>query len=410
MPAKPSTSKDQIRIRMYRVGFGDCFLLTLPGSDGSHHILIDCGVHARGNLGTIGPIVDDVLATTGKKLDIVIATHAHQDHISGFGTFAAKLSGCEVQEVWMPWTEDPSNKQAAKLKERQQALVQKLTDHFAALNDAHYQAAQAALVNLASNQTAFTLLRSGFRNAKVKYFQAGQELKNAAGVAGLSVKVLGPPTDETFLAKMDPPAGQHYLRLAGARTEVVDGVQPFDKHWKVKNKAAGPRLEERDQEALKSIAHDPTEGLAFALNQAINNTSLVTLFQYRGKTLLFAGDAQYGNWQAWLDQSDSAQILSQVDFFKVAHHGSVNATPKDALERMTTGHFAAMVSTQDVPWPSIPESKLLDALDRKASHCVVRSDSLAVSAPKAPQGPKLSKLPTGFQRGNLWFDYLMGVQ
>ena len=35
-----------IRIRMYRVGFGDCFLVSLPlmGNDGFRHILVhDCG-------------------------------------------------------------------------------------------------------------------------------------------------------------------------------------------------------------------------------------------------------------------------------------------------------------------------------------------------------------------------------
>ena len=32
---------------MFRVGFGDFFLLSLNTADGAKHILIDCGVHAR---------------------------------------------------------------------------------------------------------------------------------------------------------------------------------------------------------------------------------------------------------------------------------------------------------------------------------------------------------------------------
>ena len=39
-------------MRMYRVGFGDFFLMTVPGKNGPAHILIDCGVHAA-NIGTI---------------------------------------------------------------------------------------------------------------------------------------------------------------------------------------------------------------------------------------------------------------------------------------------------------------------------------------------------------------------
>src|SRR5260370_37355998 len=35
-----------LRVRMYRVGFGDFFLLTVSTAKGDKHILIDCGVHA----------------------------------------------------------------------------------------------------------------------------------------------------------------------------------------------------------------------------------------------------------------------------------------------------------------------------------------------------------------------------
>src|SRR5712664_1835102 len=113
-PASPGgspkgSSGPVIRIRMYRVGFGDCFLLSLPAADGDRHVLIDCGVHSRGNLNKIADAVQDVAALTNGRLDIVIATHAHQDHISGFATCAAAFEKMSVGEVWLPWTEDPKD-------------------------------------------------------------------------------------------------------------------------------------------------------------------------------------------------------------------------------------------------------------------------------------------------------------
>ena len=36
-----------IRVRMYRVGFGDFFLLSLRKGESVEHVLIDCGVHAK---------------------------------------------------------------------------------------------------------------------------------------------------------------------------------------------------------------------------------------------------------------------------------------------------------------------------------------------------------------------------
>ena len=168
------------------------------------------------------------------------------------------------------------------------------------------------------------------------------------------------------------------------------------------------RLSEADRISLEAAASSPPEELAFALDQARNNESVVALLSYRGKNLLFAGDAQYGNWRWWLDNEKPDLILPEVSFFKVAHHGSVNATPKDALEAMTDGGFAAMVSTQGTPWPSIPRVPLMLRLSEKTKQKLVRSDWLPVkgaptpasgSLPRAPGAP-----PPGFAQGALWFD------
>ncbi len=126
MPAKRVASRDKIRIRMYRVGFGDCFLITLPTPGGPRHILVDCGVHTRGNIHTIGKAVEDIEQVTERNLDVIIATHAHQDHISGFGDFASKFALFKVQEVWLPWIENPDDPAASKLKKKQLALIENL--------------------------------------------------------------------------------------------------------------------------------------------------------------------------------------------------------------------------------------------------------------------------------------------
>src|SRR5207248_2674712 len=137
-----------------------------------------------------------------------------------------------------------------------------------------------------------------------------------------------------------------------------NAIEPFTKRWQ--KDADDPalahlKLSKTETKTFQDdVASSSLEGLAFALDQAKNNTSLVALLTFRGQHLLFPGDAQYGNWKFWLDQESAEAILSSVTFFKVAHHGSQNATPTSALERMKTGNFAAMVSTQSVPWDSIP--------------------------------------------------------
>ena len=53
--------RETIRIRMYRVGFGDCFLLSFPTNSGHAHILVDCGVHFKADIGTIEAAVADAV-------------------------------------------------------------------------------------------------------------------------------------------------------------------------------------------------------------------------------------------------------------------------------------------------------------------------------------------------------------
>ena len=79
---------------MYRQGLGDCFLLTFPREARPLYMLIDCGVL----LGTEGQnewmrrVADSIRETTrirrgpsvGQRIDVLVATHEHWDHLSGF--------------------------------------------------------------------------------------------------------------------------------------------------------------------------------------------------------------------------------------------------------------------------------------------------------------------------------------
>jgi len=64
------------------------------------------------------------------------------------------------------------------------------------------------------------------------------------------------------------------------------------------------------------------------LDNQMNNTSLILLFETGNKKLLFPGDAQLENWQYALSIDKNIALLQDVDVYKVGHHGSLNATPK----------------------------------------------------------------------------------
>jgi glyoxylase-like metal-dependent hydrolase (beta-lactamase superfamily II) len=128
--ATTPTAEPRVRIRMYRQGLGDCFLLGFPAANGpgengkSFYMLIDCGVV----LGTSNPqdmmqaVVADIGETTGHHIDLLVATHEHWDHLSGFLQARDLFDKIQIDRVWLAWTENPTDPLANKLrKERRTA-------------------------------------------------------------------------------------------------------------------------------------------------------------------------------------------------------------------------------------------------------------------------------------------------
>jgi hypothetical protein len=171
---------------------------------------------------------------------------------------------------------------------------------------------------------------------------------------------------------------------------------------------------------------DALAAAADKLDGTLNNQSLVVLFTCNGKKLLFVGDAQWGNWAYWLygkgvTGSDpgitdrAKEILGSVDFYKVGHHGSTNATPIPAVGALNHD-CASMCSTATGAYGSparkteVPRTALMDALEERTGKRLVRSDWVsALGHEPDPQArEELEELPAGFSTpGELYIDYTL---
>jgi beta-lactamase superfamily II metal-dependent hydrolase len=398
MASKKSAAK--IRIRMYRVGFGDCFLVSVPDGKKMKHILIDCGVHSQSQFKGIKEAVQAIDEETGGKVAVVVATHAHADHISGFGTEAETFKTFDVGEVWMPWLEDLSNPKAKKLHAKTAALTALMQAHLAAQGATKDPLVEGITLNAVgavgrsangNNAKALDLLRGGFGDKRrTKYLKAGDVLNDAGGISGLTVRVLAPSTDESFLKQMNPPDAQLY-RLDANGDVSLDGLEPFADRWTDTTGA----LDDAYRMTLEQTAAMPIQALALSVDNYLNNTSLSLLLQYKGKSLLFPGDAQWGNWTSW--QKDWESILGDISFYKVGHHGSHNATPHGALDLMTSDSVVAMASTDTVVsfnrgnFP-VPYPKLVSAVKKRVGDRFAQSN-------------ELKKAGAPFKATEQWCDY-----
>lgn len=403
-----------LRIRMYRVGFGDFFLMSVPASGGFAHVLIDCGVHAH-DIKAMPAAIRQMQADTGGKLALVVMTHRHADHISGFASGREIFAQFSVERVWMPWFEDPDDQVAGAVQIKLAAVATRLQAALAARGGDDQYARMAGNIlgefdlaaGASSNEIALGVLR-GFRTADgqptpVDYYRAGDPAKLPASLAaaGLTALILGPPSDLALVAQMDNKAHQYLAAIGDDDTAIAAPFAPafrqraFDWPAKAVPLYSMPEVEQH----LHDMQPDMLAAAAQHADNAINNQSLVILFGFGAKTLLFCGDAQWGNWANFLfggalgtpghtELTAAAQaMLGKLDFYKVGHHGSTNATPIDVVKALKRG-CVAMCSTDPGAYGNadkgteVPRAPLLAALEAQTLGQLARSDQ--VPAGNAP--------------------------
>lgn len=376
MTAAPVTAT----IFAYQVGFGDCFLLRFDYDDGTaRYILIDfgsTGLPKDDPAADLKRVADDIKEQCKGQLDIVVATHRHADHISGFATKDGGGPGDVIRSlkpkrVIQPWTEAPNAPQdwtgpagespatafAARVQslDNMHAVAQAVVDR---LNreggfDRGWPLASRLrfigednIKNLSAVENLMTMAgETPADKANYLYVFHDCDLDLNAVLPGVTVRVLGPPTlGQTQTIKQQASKSDQFWLRASTMMALDKG----GKAAAAKNSILFPHLGRDDSFRASEL---PTEmrwlthridnaeaelmfGIVTVLDKAMNNTSVILLFEAGSKKLLFPGDAQLENWVYAL-QSPMAALLDDVDVYKVGHHGSLNATPKGMWNRFS---------------------------------------------------------------------------
>jgi beta-lactamase superfamily II metal-dependent hydrolase len=420
---------------MYRQGLGDCFLVTLPRKNGEpYYLMIDCGVV----LGTsdaaskMKMVVNSIVETTGGHLDLLVITHEHWDHLSGFVQARDLFAKLKIDKVWFAWTEDPDDELARKLRSERQALRLALTSASARLRLGG--SGESVLDGLLEFFGAAGQGTTGEALNIVKGFcQDVRYCRPADAPVALEdpdarVYVLGPPHDEGLIKRFYPSKSRPETygavgfnldtqAIAIADTDLQAPFDPivripielaqqlpfFQEHYWGKDSDAAKRASEPGKTASASnleIALDQSwrridtewlaasTNLALQLDSATNNTSLVLAIELGdGKVLLFAADAQVGNWLSWQDLSWNVEgktitgpdLLKRTHLYKTGHHGSHNATLREkGLEMMSALEMALIPVDHEMAlrkgWGKMPLEELEQRLNAITKDRVLRID------------------------------------
>jgi hypothetical protein len=263
------------------------------------------------------------------------------------------------------------------------------------------------------------------------------------GLSAMKAWVLGPPTDDTKLKLHDNPGNEYRLAMGaslgfaaaesavrmreGTLTVSDDPSSPFDGSqgqcfselldgdWSHLDEMTQAHLwahyfegSDPDGANPKPLAQSRRidgawlgDAVRFALqmDRNTNNSSLVLALELGedGNVLLLAADAQGGAWASFeeLELADGGRrvtakdLLARTAFYKVGHHGSVNATAKSALEAMDPARLVAFVPVDaDVAknkckWSDFPAAKLTGRLRELTDGRLIHADDGWLKDPHA---------------------------
>ena len=409
-----ATIPTKVVVFAYQVGFGDCFLLRFSYPTRERHVLIDFGTTELPDTAGEEPmlaIARDIAKKCNGVLEVVVATHRHTDHISGFATNKSGTGPGDViralkpKVVIQPWTEDPDlqtdatgpaasddvrgARRFAGSLQAMQGIAQQV--HELARGPEMRRLAPAVREQLAflgqdnlTNRSAVeNLMTMGARSLYVAF---GASVALGRVLPGVKAHVLGPPTlrqtdsirkqrvrdrDEFWHLQLKRLGDEGGLAAAEQvlfpdRPYVSGGKLPFSSRW----------LAQR----LRAARGEQLLALVRILDDVMNNTSVILLFEAGNKKLLFPGDAQIENWSYALSQPTIQKLLADVDLYKVGHHGSLNATPKTVWGLFSkrssnpgSGRLTAVLSTlpgkhgSEASNTEVPRRTLLSALQAETN-------------------------------------------
>lgn len=397
----------QLLVRVYNVGLGDCIYLRVPDKNRDVHILIDCG-NKFGGTDLLGECINhlkedlDETESNKKRLDLLVVSHPHEDHHKGFE--AEFFEDIRIGNLWLSPAYDRQNPKAKGFFALQNAARRGLTNLSAvAFGDLKEEVEE--LLSLSKDEAIDMLcnILPEANGIQPRYVSTGTppEQLQIFEDPDIKLSILGPMEDiDSYYFGGEGLQVTNSLNASAELSNGYDSILGNPGSVEVKL----PRnISTQDFKNLRSRVHMNALALAEIAGHAVNNLSVILLLEWHGRRLLFPGDAEWhetrngevkkgranGSWNVmWQERHED--LSRPLDFLKIGHHGSENATPWTS-KKLKSGKdhpinqildallplpqpgqpvsARAVASTKRTSrWPSIPNAELMAEIGRRIAN------------------------------------------
>jgi beta-lactamase superfamily II metal-dependent hydrolase len=293
--ARQTTTKSTtlFTVEMLPAGTGDCLLIEYGDVGKPRRILVDCGAESTAQS----------LASrfANQEFELFVLTHIDADHISGALTLLAdQHSNIRFGDIWFNGWGQVNRFLSVKQGEQFTELLE----------------TRALPWNRAFDST-------GARHPAPIVITAGKLLPSCTLAGGMKLTLLSPGGDQ--------------LRSLGAKwAQTLLELEP--KKRMLARKAPEPVLDLAafDVEKLARTPERKDRSVA-------NGSSIALLAEFDGREVLLAGDAHadvlVASIKALQEERCRAGERLKLDAFKLAHHGSANATTSALLKMIDCGNY-----------------------------------------------------------------------
>ena len=101
-------------------------------------MMIDCGT-CQGTAADVKPYLENLAAYVGNKVDLLVVTHEHNDHVNGFAKCEDIFKKFSIGEAWFAWTEEPGDPggAAAELQKKRSKMKKALRNSLTEIKKRH---------------------------------------------------------------------------------------------------------------------------------------------------------------------------------------------------------------------------------------------------------------------------------